>query len=113
MTPALNILSFALLAMTGVAYARRRHLVLTAGAVLYFASLALATGLTWWETSPPLAGLFLAVGVAVPVVLTLVFLVDLIWAPFCLQTTYLTFLCWVLSPPIVLCNFAGLLLRYS
>jgi hypothetical protein len=42
----------------------------------------------------------------------LLYFIDLIWAPFCLELRYLTLLCWILSPLAVVLNFAGLLLQY-
>jgi len=103
----LNALSFALLAVAAVAFFRQRRLVLALAAVLFFPVAAAATVLIWWPISPVAAVLILAVTLGVPLVALAVFAIDFIWAPFCLEMTYLTFLCWILCPLAVLLNYAG------
>ena len=104
---ALNTMSLALFGLAAAAYARRRGTVLLAAAVLFFPVAAGATLAVWWPLCPTAGSLILALTLGVPLALMAVFAVDVIWAPFCLEMTYLTFLCWLICPVGVGLNWIG------
>jgi hypothetical protein len=106
----LNTLSLALLALAATSYVRRRFAILCGAALLFFPVTAAATVLTWWPLSPALAVAILALTLGVSLCALALFGIDVAWAPFCLEMTYLTFLCWTLFPLAVLLNFLGLAL---
>ncbi len=106
----LSTLSFALLVLAAVAYSRQRFVALWAAGTLFFCTTGLATVVIWWPVSPSLAVLILAVGLGGSLAVLALFAIDVIWAPFCLEMTYVTALCWILCPLVVLLNYAGLLL---
>ena len=112
MNLALNLLSLAFLALAGVAFARRYRGILAITGVLFFpvCTAALLTG--WWELSPLLA-IFLVVCTLGISLLTLCLLaIDVTWAPFCLEMTYPSLLCWILCPSAVILGYVGALLRW-
>jgi len=106
-----NALSFGLLALAAVAYSHWRRTTLAVAAALFFPVTAAATLLTWWPVSAAAALCVLCLGVGVPLVCLGLFLVDLIWAPFCMEMTYLTLWCWVLCPLCVALNYVGMAVR--
>lgn len=105
-----NILSFGLLALAGVSFARRRFVALWGAGILFFPVTGAATALTWWPVSPTLTIVLLTLTLGVPLVTLVLFGIDVVWAPFCVEMTYLTFLSWVLCPLAVLLNYVGLVL---
>jgi len=105
----LNTISLALLIVAGVGYVRRRPVVLWTAAGVFFAAGGAATILIWWPLSPVLAVLVLGLTLGVSLAALALFAIDVTWAPFCLEMTYLTFLCWVLCPAAVLVNYLGAL----
>ena len=107
----LNIMSFALLALAGVSYARRRFMTLWGAAALFFPVTGAAAVTTWWTLSPTLTIIILLFTLGTSLVALAMFAVDVIWAPFCLEMTYLALLCWILCPLAVLFNYLGLVLR--
>jgi len=109
----LNILSFALLSLAAVAYARRRFHVFWAAAGLFFPIAAWTTVATWWQVSPLFTIILLALTLGISVLALALFAVDVIWAPFCLEMTYLTPLCWILCPLLVFANYSVLCLIQS
>ena len=108
----LNILSFALLALGAVAYARRRSAVLWAAGVLFFPVAACATVATFWQAMPLFTVFLLALTLGVSLSALMLYAIDVVFAPFCFEMTYLTVLCWLLCPLLVLIDFLGLLARY-
>jgi hypothetical protein len=108
---ALNALSLVLLVMAVVAYPRRMRLELAAAACLFFPVTAGAVLASWWPVSHPAAAVILIVPLGASLAIMLLFLIDVIWAPFCLEMTYLTFLCWILCPVTVALNLAGMALQ--
>lgn len=104
----LNILSFALLSLAGVAYGRRRPQVLWPSVALFFPVSAWAAVATWWQGAPVFTLVLLGFTLGLSAVALLLFAVDVVFAPFCLEMTYLTPLCWILCPLLVLVNLAGL-----
>ena len=109
----LNALSLALLAVAGVAFFRQRRGVLVIAAVLFFPLTAAATVGLWWPLSPPAAALILALTLGVPLIALALFAVDVAWAPFCFEMTYLTILCWLLCPLAVVLNYVAMALGLS
>lgn len=109
---ALNILSLALFGVGAVAYARQRRIVLAGAGALFFPVTALATLYTWWPLSPAVGCGILLVALALPLVGLLLFAIDVVWAPFCVEMTYLSFLGWLLCPVAVAANWGGVALRF-
>jgi len=105
----LNILSFALLGAGAVAYARRRFAVLWAVGVLFFPVAASATVVTFWQPLPLFAVFLLTLTLGVSLAALALYGIDVVFAPFCFEMTYLTVLCWLLCPLLVFINFLGLL----
>ncbi len=104
----LNILSFALLGLAAVSYARRQFHVFWPTVVLFFPVLAWTTFATWWAVSPLFTVFLLTFTLGISLLALLLFAVDVIWAPFCLEMTYLTPLCWILCPLLVFANYSVL-----
>ena len=113
MEAALNILSLALFGLVAVAYARRHRVVLAVGGTLFFPICAAALTANWWQISPWAALALVACTLGVSLVVLTLFAVDVLWAPFCVEMTYLTFLCWVLCPLAVLLSHVGALLQLA
>jgi hypothetical protein len=111
MAPSLNLASAALLATAAVAFARRWGRMSVGTGALFMAVALAATWLAWWPESPVLGTVVLALGWGVPAVGLLLYGIDLVWAPFRLEMTYVAQLRWVLWPALVLANFAGLAAR--
>ncbi len=105
----LNILSLALLGTMAVAYSRQRGFVLGFCGLLFYPVATLATLAVYWTLSPLLALLVLAFALGLPLLGLLLFGVDRLFAPFCLEMTYATVVCWILWPILVLAGFVGLL----
>ena len=111
MTAIWNALSFALLALAAVSYARWRRVTLAVAAALFFPVTAVAVVTTWWAMSPALAAAILAVTVGVPLVCLALYGIDVLWAPFCMEMTYVTVWCWILCPVAVALNYVGMAVR--
>jgi len=107
----LNTLSLALLALAATSYVRRRFAILWGAALLFFPVTAAAAVLTWWPLSPALAAVIVALTLGISLCALALFGIDVAWAPFCLEMTYLTVLCWILCPLAVLLDYLGLALR--
>ena len=105
----LNTLSLALLLIAALAYTRHWPAVLWSLAALFFPVTGIATVLIWWPVSPTLTLAVLLVTLGVPLIALALFTIDVVWAPFCLEMTYPTFVCWILCPLAVLANWMGLL----
>jgi len=103
-----NVLSLALLGVAAVAFFRQKRGVLVVSAALFLPVTAIATVALWGPISVLGAGVIVAVTLAVPVLLLGIVLIDVLWAPFCLEMTYLGLLCWVLCPLAVVVNYAAL-----
>ena len=107
----LSVLTFALLCLAGVSYARRRFGVLLASATAFFPVTFLATAALWWAYSPLMTVLFLTFTLGASLVFLTLYFIDVVFAPFSLEMTYATFLCWILCPLPVAANFVALCLR--
>lgn len=106
----LSILSAALLVLAGVAFVRQRRVILAITAALFFPLCGTSLLCSWWLISPILALVFLILTLGVSLVTIVLFLIDVIWAPFGLEMTYLTFLCWILCPLAVVLAGVGSLI---
>ena len=111
MTAAMDILSFALFALAAVAYARKHRLVLGAAGLLFFPLCCVSLMSTWWALSPIAAIVLPVCTLGGSLVVLVLFGIDVIWAAFGFEATYLTFLCWILCPLAILVDFAGAFLR--
>jgi len=105
----LNILSFALLGLAAVAYARRRTVVLGVAGVLFAPVTCAATLAVFWPFNPFVAVVLLALTLLPSACAAALYLIDVVFAPFGVEMTYVTFLCWILCPLLVLANFVGML----
>lgn len=104
----LSLMSAAFLILASVAYVRQKRKVLSVIAVLFFVTCTASIMSNWWPISPILTIVILAFTLGLSAVALILFIVDLLWAPFALEMTYLTFLCWILCPLAVLIDFIGL-----
>ncbi|MFP4028371.1 MAG: hypothetical protein ACLFWL_11330 [Candidatus Brocadiia bacterium] len=108
---ALAILSFSFLSLAAVAYVHQRRAVLLVAGVLFFPATVYATLEIWTPLHPAIPWAVLLATLGVSLSILIVFAIDIIWAPFCLELTYLSFLVWLLCPIPVVFNFAGLFLE--
>jgi len=102
----LSILSAVLLAGTAAAFAGRRPALLCALGAVFVPVAAATTVMLYWGPALWLAVALLGVGIGLPLLGLALYAVDRIWAPFCLEMTYATLLCWVLWPGLVVLNLA-------
>ncbi len=100
----LSILSAVLLAATAAAFALRRPTLLCALGAVFVPVAAATTVHLYWGPAPWLAVALLAVGLGLPLLGLALYAVDVIWAPFCVEMTYATLICWVLWPGLVAVN---------
>ena len=107
----MNVLSLALLCAAMVAFTRQRRMVTVVCAALFVPVAGLAAFLVYWPVSPVFVVLLLALAVGLPLATLLLYLIDLHFAPFCLEMTYPGMLCWLLWPALALVSFVGLLFR--
>lgn len=106
----LSICSAVLLMMASASYVRQERIALTFAAALFFPTCALSLILGWWVISPVLAVVFLTLTLGISLLVLCLFAIDVIWAPFGLEMTYLTFLCWLLGPLAVVLSIIGVVL---
>ncbi len=99
-----SILSAVLLVATAATFAGRRPVLLCVTGGLFVPVAAATTVLLYWGPATWLAGVLLGVGIGLPLLGLALYAVDRIWAPFCLEMTYATLLCWVLWPALVVVN---------
>ena len=107
----MSVLSFALLSAAAIAFTRQRVVVLAVCGVLLVPVVTIATVAVYWPIGPVLAIVLLCATLGVSLLALLLYLVDRIFAPFCVEMTYPAMICWVLWPVLVLADFVGLLLR--
>jgi len=105
----LNILSLALLGTAAVAFSRQRTLVLFVCGGLFVPVAGTAALAVYWPVSPALAVGLLCVTLGLPLLALLLYAVDVVFAPFCVEMTYPGMVCWVLWPVLVAAEFVGLL----
>ena len=105
----LNALSLALLGAAAVAFSRQRWAVLGVCGGLFMPASAAATVAVYWHLRPALAAVLLGALLGLPALLLLVYLVDRLLAPFCLEMTYPAMLCWLAWPLLVGLDFVGML----
>jgi hypothetical protein len=107
----LTILSAVLFVATAAAFAGRRPVLLCALGAAFVAVSAEATVLLYWGPPPAVAIALLAAGLGLPLLGLALYAVDRVWAPFCLEMTYATFLCWLLWPALVVVDLVTLAVR--
>lgn len=112
MNAALNILSLAFFGLAAVAYGRKHRITLSVAAGLFFPTCGVSLITTWWPLSPLVSLVLTGATLGVALVMLALFAVDVIWAPFALEMTYLTLLCWFLCPLAIALDFTGALLRF-
>jgi hypothetical protein len=91
---------------TAAAFAGRRPALLCALGAAFVPVAAAATVVLYWAPAPALAIALLALGVGLPLLCLALYAIDRIWAPFCVEMTYATLLCWVLWPGLVVINLS-------
>lgn len=98
------IASAVLLGATAAAFAGRRPALLCVLGAVFVPVAAATTILLYWGREPYVAVALLAAGLGLPLLGLALYAVDRIWAPFCLEMTYATLICWVLWPALVVVN---------
>lgn len=109
----LNILSFVFLVMAGGAYVLQKRTCLIILATIFFPVATTSLLTTWWPLQPILAIVFIFVTLGGSFLALTLFVIDYIWAPFALEMTYVTFLCWVLCPLAWLLDLIGVIIANS
>jgi ABC-type proline/glycine betaine transport system permease subunit len=107
----LDIFALAVLAAAAVAFTRQRRPVLLVCAGLFVCVGSAGAWLSWSPVSPVLARALLAVAMGLPLLTLLLYAVDRLWAPFCVEMTYPAMVCWLLWPALAAAAFCGLLLH--
>ncbi len=102
--------SLVLCAVMGFAYARQKKWLLFPAGVLYAFSAASATFLIWSPSGQVTAVAFVTLTLAAPALGLCLFLVDYLWAPFCLEMRYMVILWWLLAPLAIPLNMLGMIL---
>jgi hypothetical protein len=103
----LTIASLALFVATAAAFAGRRPVLLSALGAAFVPVTAAATVAVWWGGGHGLTIVLMAIGLGLPLLGLVLFAIDRIWAPFCVEMTYATLLCWVLWPALVMVNMVA------
>ena len=107
----LSIASLALFVGTAAAFAGRRPVLLSALGAAFVPVTVVTTVVIWWGGSHTLTIVLMAVGLGLPLVGLALYAIDRIWAPFCLEMTYATLLCWVLWPALVMVNLVAAMIH--
>jgi len=104
----LNLLSLVLLTMCAYAWCRQLTQALIPCAAAFLLVGGWTTVATLYPWSPAFAVTLMAVTLLGSLAAVTLYVIDVIWAPFCLEMTYLLILCWILCPLLVAVNFIGL-----
>lgn len=107
MAIATNLLAAALLLGAALAFVRRRPVLLVFCGACFVPAAGAGAVLAFWGWSAPATVILLALTLGVSLLGLLLYVIDRIWAPFCLEMTYAALLCWVLWPVLVAINLAG------
>jgi len=91
-----------------MAFSRQRRVVLLVCGGLFVPTAAVATVAVYWAVSPVLTVVLLAVLLALPLVALILFLIDIVFAPFCIEMTYPAMICWVFWPVLLVADLVGL-----
>jgi hypothetical protein len=110
-TAYLNMLATALLAATAMAFTRQRRFVMVCCGALFVLAAVWTTVAVWWAVSAVAAVVILMVLIGIPLLALLVFAVDYVWTPFCLEMTWPGMICWLFWPALVALNALCLALR--
>jgi hypothetical protein len=108
--PALGLtaLSAALLGAAAVAYTRQRTVVMAVCGALFVAAATAATVAVYWPASPAAGVLLLALAFGPSLLALLLYVLDRVFAVFCIEMTYPALICWVLWPALVAADLVGL-----
>lgn len=112
MSNTLIFLSPLFLLACGLAYFYQRRITLAISAAAFCYTSSAGMFAVWTSFGNWLAFTLWGATLGLSLCILLLYFIDLIWAPFCLELRYLTLLCWMLGPLAVVLNFAGLLLQY-
>jgi hypothetical protein len=107
----LNVLATALLAAAAMAFTRQRRFTLVCCGGLFVLIATWTTLAIWWAVGPALAVAILAVLMGLSLLALLLFAIDVIWTPFCLEMTWVGMICWVFWPVLVAADAVGLVAR--
>lgn len=105
-----NLLSLLFLGMAAFAYTRKATITLTVSSVLFVPTATWAALSCFYASNPVFTIVLLVLTLLLPLVAVALYLVDVLFAPFCLEMTYLTILCWILCPVLVIANVSGMVL---
>lgn len=106
----LNLLSLVLLTMCAYSWSRQLTKALIPCAAVFLAVAGWTTVATLYPWSPTVAVALMAVTLLGSAAAVTLYVIDVVWAPFCLEMTYMLIICWILCPLLVAANFIGLAL---
>ncbi len=109
----LNTVALAFFAAAAWAFWSRRQLLVTLFGALFVPTAGSAAILVFWPVSPVLAFAVMLPTLGLSLMGLLLFFIDRVWAPFCLEMTYAALLCWVLWPALLALNLAGFAARWA
>lgn len=97
------------LTMAG-SYTKQSKMLLYVSGILYIFSAVAATVIIWPGISPVAAALIIGITIVIPATGLLIFLIDFVFAPFCLEMRYLVIAWWLLTPLALPMNAMGIFL---
>ncbi len=103
----LSAMLFVLMSLT---YYKQKKLILYISGFFYIIFTVSATLIIWSPLSGTAAIFILLLTIVLPGMALSVFLIDYLFAVFCLEMRYLTLLWWLLTPMAIPLNFLGLML---
>jgi len=106
----LNLLSLVLLIMCAYAWTAQLTRALIACSAAFLVAAVWTTLATIYPWSPGIAVALMVVTLMGSMTAVALYVTDVVWAPFCLEMTYMLILCWILCPLLVAANFAALAL---
>ncbi len=96
--------------LTAMAYARQKKSIMFPAGAFYLLSAASATFVSWPQVSPAAATGIFIVTLVLPTLCLGVFLIDYLFAPFCLEMRYLVLIWWALAPLAIPLNILGIVI---
>jgi hypothetical protein len=111
MEASLTVTATVLLAATAYAFAQQWRILLVLFGTLFVPAAGAATVAVYWPLHPLLAVVLLSVTLGISLAGLLLYAVDRIWAPFCIEMTYAALVCWLLWPLLMAADLAGLAAR--
>jgi uncharacterized membrane protein YagU involved in acid resistance len=107
----LNVLATALLGVAAMAFTRQRRFTLVCCGALFVLVVTWSTVAVWWGISPALTVAILVILMGLPLLALLLFAIDVVWSPFCLEMTWVGMICWVFWPILISADALALAAR--